>query len=93
MRTTRVSTQRFRLLSGRLSTMATRSPTLAVFSSSCATNFDVRGGFYRDTDVNDNLAAGSAGVDDGVALPGFNGPGSTWPSLGAGPDVGAFESR
>src|SRR5687767_5043234 len=40
--TTRVTTHRLRLLSGRLSTMATRSPIFAVLSSSCATNFDVR---------------------------------------------------
>ena len=36
------TTHRFRLLSGLLSTIATRSPTFAVLFSSCATNFDVR---------------------------------------------------
>src|SRR5215213_2518673 len=40
--TTRVTTHRLRLLIGRLSTIATRSPTFAVLFSSCATNFDVR---------------------------------------------------
>src|SRR5207248_5759867 len=40
--TTRATIQRLRLLSGRVSMMATRSPILAVFVSSCARNFDVR---------------------------------------------------
>jgi hypothetical protein len=39
------------------------------------------------------LAAGSPGVDLGVALRAFNGPASPWPTLGNAPDAGAFESR
>ena len=49
-----------------------------------ATFVDAAGGDYH-------LAAGSAGVDGGAVLPGFNDAGSPWPFTGAAPDVGAFE--
>jgi hypothetical protein len=49
-----------------------------------ATFVDAAAGDYR-------LAAGSAGVDAGAVLPGFNDPGSNWPFTGAAPDIGAFE--
>ena len=38
-----------------------------------------------------HLAAGSAGIDGGVVIPGFNDAASPWPFTGAAPDAGAFE--
>jgi hypothetical protein len=49
-----------------------------------ATFVDAAGGDYH-------LAAGSAGVDGGAVLPGFNDAASPWPFTGAAPDIGAFE--
>jgi hypothetical protein len=51
-----------------------------------ATFLNAASGDYR-------LAAGSLGVDDALPIPAFNGPGTAWPTLGAGPDIGAHESR
>lgn len=50
-----------------------------------ATFVNAAGGDFR-------LAAGSMGLDRGQPLSGFNDADSGWPSRGAGPDVGAFES-
>jgi hypothetical protein len=49
-----------------------------------ASYVDAAGGDYH-------LAAGSAGVDAGQVLPGFNDADSPWPYTGAAPDLGAFE--
>jgi hypothetical protein len=50
-----------------------------------ATFVNAAAGDYR-------LTADNPGVDRGVALRGFNDADSAWPSLGNGPDIGAFES-
>ena len=55
----RVRTQRFRLLSGRLSTIATRSPILAVFFSSCATGRYARLGDIVTASVKEAIPDGT----------------------------------